>query len=58
MLLKPSQKSQREKNPHPKQVVYGGQAVDFFFFGGLGVGDFDMTKFFDVTTPNRITTLA
>ena len=29
-----------------------------FFFGGLGVGDFDITKFFDVTTPNRITTLA
>ena len=45
------------KNPHPKQVVYGERAVDLVF-GGLGVGDFDMAEFFDVKTPNRITTLA
>ena len=45
------------KDPHPKQVVYGERAVDLVF-GGMGVGLFDMAKFFHVETPNRITTLA
>ena len=43
--------------PHPKQVVYGGRAVDLVF-GFLGVGDFDMAEFFGEETTNRITTLA
>ena len=45
------------KDPHPKQVVYGERAVDLVF-GFLGIGDFDLAKFFGVETPNRITTLA
>ena len=45
------------KDPHPKQVVYGERAVDLVF-GFIGVGDFDLAKFFGVETPNRITTLA
>ena len=45
------------KEPHPKQPVYGARAVDLVF-GFIGVGDFDLAKFFGVETPNRITTLA
>ena len=45
------------KDPHPKQVVYGERALDLVF-GSVGVGDFDLAKFFGVETPNRITTLA
>lgn len=45
------------KDPHPKQPVYGERAVDLVF-GFIGVGDFDLAKFFGVETPNRITTLA
>ena len=45
------------KDPHPKQPVYGERAVDLVF-GFLGIGDFDLAKFFGVETPNRITTLA
>ncbi len=41
--------------PHPKQVVYGGRAVDLVF--GC-VGDFNLAEFFGEETPNRITTLA
>ncbi len=44
------------KPPHPKQVVYGERALDLVF-GFLGVGDFDLAKFFNVETPNRITSL-
>ena len=43
--------------PHPKQVLYGERAADLVL-GGLGVGDFDLGKFFGVRTINRITTLA
>ena len=45
------------KDPHPKQVVYGERAIDLVL-GSMGVGDFDLAKFFGVETPNRITTLA
>ena len=45
------------KDPHPKQVVYGERAVDLVL-GSMGVGDFDLAKFFGVEAPNRITTLA
>ena len=45
------------KDPHPKQVVYGERAVDLVF-DSLGIGKFDLAKFFGVETPNRITTLA
>ena len=45
------------KPPHPKQCVYGDRAVDLVF-GFLGIGKFDMAKFFNVKTPQRITTLA
>lgn len=43
------------KDPHPKQVVYGEQALDLVF-GALGVGNFDLAQFFGEDTPNRITT--
>ena len=39
------------KDPHPKQVVYGERATDLVL-GALGVGDFDVAKFFGVETPN------
>ena len=45
------------KDPHPKQVVYGERAIDLVL-GCMGVGDFDLAKFFGVEAPNRITTLA
>ena len=45
------------KKPHPKQVLYGERATDLVF-GGFGIGDFDLAKFFGIETPNRITTLA
>ena len=45
------------KDPHPKQVLYGERAIDLVL-GVLGVGDFDLAKFFGVETPNRMTTLA
>ena len=48
-----------EKNPHPKQVVYGERALDLVFaMGGMSGGGFDMAEFFGVETPNRISTLA
>ena len=45
------------RKPHPKQVLYGERATDLVF-GGFGIGDFDIAKFFGIETPNRITTLA
>ncbi|XP_065892202.1 uncharacterized protein [Dysidea avara] len=45
------------REPHPKQVLYGERATDLVF-GFLGIGDFDMAKFFGCEAPNRITTLA
>ena len=44
-------------DPHPKQIIYGERATDLVF-GSLGVGDFDVAKFFGYTAPNRITTIA
>jgi len=44
------------RDPHPKQVLYGGRAIDLVL-GVLGVGDFDLAKFFGIETPNRMTTL-
>ena len=44
------------KPPHPKQPIYGERAVDLVF-GFLGTGDFDLSEFFGVETPNRITSL-
>ena len=45
------------KMPAPKQCVYGERAADLVF-GFLGIGDFDLAKFFGVPTTNRITSLA
>jgi len=45
------------REPHPKQVLYGERATDLVF-GFLGIGDFDVAKFFGCEAPNRITTLA
>jgi len=44
------------REPHPKQVLYGERAIDLVL-GMVGVGDFDLAKFFGVETPNRMTTL-
>ena len=43
------------RDPHPKQIVYGEQALDLVF-GTLGVGNFDLAAFFGEERPNRITT--
>ena len=43
--------------PHNKQVLYGERALDLVF-GFLGIGKFDLAKFFDQPTVNRITSLA
>ena len=43
------------KDPHPKQIVYGEQALDLVF-DRLGVGNFDLAAFFGEESPNRITT--
>ena len=45
------------KKPDPKQCVYGERAADLVF-GFLGIGNFDLAKFFGIETPNRITSLA
>ena len=45
------------KEPDPKQCVYGERAADLVF-GFLGIGNFDLAKFFGIETPNRITSLA
>ena len=45
------------KDPHPKQPIYGARSCDLVF-GSLGLGDFDVAKFFGVKTPNRITPVA
>ena len=45
------------KDPHPKQIVYGEQALDLVF-DALGVGNFDLAAFFREEPPNRITTNA
>ena len=45
------------KPPPPKQPVYGDRAMDLVF-GDWGVGSFDLAKFFNVETPQRMTTLA
>ena len=45
------------KHPSPKQCVYGERAADLVF-GFLGIGNFDLAKFFGIKTPDRITTLA
>ncbi|XP_074656968.1 uncharacterized protein LOC141910144 [Tubulanus polymorphus] len=44
------------KDPHPRQPIYGGKALDFVF--GLDKGDFDMGAFFGEDYRMRITTLA
>lgn len=50
------------KPPHPKQTVYGERALDIVFDaeGGMGASsdDFDISKFFGVEAPTRISTLA
>ena len=43
------------RDPHPKQIVYGEQALDLVF-GALGVGNFDLAHFFGEECPCRITT--
>ena len=43
------------RDPHPKQIVYGEQALDLVF-GELGVGNFDLAAFFGEERPNCITT--
>ena len=43
------------RDPHPKQIVYGEQALDLVF-GALGVGNFDLAAFFGEEPPSRITT--
>ena len=45
------------KHPSPKQCVYGERAADLVF-GFLGIGNFDLAKFFGIETPDRITTVA
>jgi len=45
------------REPHPKQVLYGERATDLVF-GFLGIGNFNLAKFFGCEAPNRITTLA
>ena len=53
-----------EREPHQKQIVYGGQALDLSFdFGGisggrLADGEFDMAAFFGEERPIRITTVS
>jgi hypothetical protein len=43
------------KDPPPKQIVYGEQALDLVF-GALGMGNFDLAAFFGEKPPDRITT--
>lgn len=45
--------------PHPKQLVYGERALDMVFdIAGMGENDFNLSAFFGVQPPKRISTLA
>ena len=43
------------RDPHPKQIIYGEQALDLVF-EVLGAGNFNLASFFGEECPSRITT--
>ena len=43
------------RDPHPKQIIYGEQALDLVF-EVLGAGNFNLASFFGEESPSRITT--